>query len=156
MALFFWRRSVNKNKKLIAVGGAENIETSDKKDPTVTSRQSSEYPLTTRHTSSGLEDGSVMARLATPSTEDQSPRNARKGSQVNSFGGGIHEMGQSTNGTFHELEADGIASPSSREYYHGGELSATETQFGSPRSRNFQELSAVDKKFGSPHSIEKF
>jgi len=112
VGLFFWRRSVNKKKKPVEIGDT-NVETRDQKDPMISSSDNSP---TVRYDGSGIEDGSVMSRLATGSTADQS---RIKQNTVHSFGGEIHEMDQSERERFHELSGEDrrLGSPQSVEKF---------------------------------------
>jgi len=100
------------------------VEPQDKKDHLMSG--SSTGSPSTRYGTSGIEDGSVMTRLATGSTTDNPMK--KKHNAVHSYGGEIHEMDESSRENIHEL-----ASP-----------------------RGLHEMPADDKRLGSPFSVEKY
>jgi hypothetical protein len=95
VAIYFWRRSVNKKKKAVEIGGPD-IQTQPKDQ--MVSGSSTGSP-TTRYGNSAIEDGSVMSGLA------NSTKWTRSNIGVHSYGGEIHEMDQSSRENFHELES---------------------------------------------------
>lgn len=108
-ALFFlWRRKEKKKKNKPAELSNADIGPGDKKDKRALIDGMDESNTTSSNTvygSSGVEDGSVMSRLATGSTFAQTPQTARTPGGQQFKDNRIHEM--DSIGNFHEMDSVG-------------------------------------------------